>query len=175
MIIQQTLIKTIDPNKANRDYQIPSDFIPLELGKYDLILFGATGFTGKLAAVYLCQQYGGRDYNILYVYIYWKIPSYETYFLPPFPSCIILLFFLLHHLDEQIAKSSKVKWAIAGRSKEKLNALRKEISREVGNSDMMDVDVIIADTSNIDTLYNVVKDSRSVASTVGPYALYGRL
>jgi short subunit dehydrogenase-like uncharacterized protein len=81
----------------------------------------------------------------------------------------------LHHLDEQIAKSSKVKWAIAGRSKEKLNALKKEISREVVNSDMMDVDVIIADTSNIDTLYNVVKDSRSVASTVGPYALYGRL
>jgi short subunit dehydrogenase-like uncharacterized protein len=81
----------------------------------------------------------------------------------------------LHHLDEQIAKSSKVKWAIAGRSKENLNALRKEISREVGNSDMMDVDVIIADTSNIDTLYNVVKDSRSVASTVGPYAVYGRL
>jgi short subunit dehydrogenase-like uncharacterized protein len=40
---------------------------------------------------------------------------------------------------------------------------------------MMDVDVIIADTSNIDTLYNVVKDSRSVASTVGPYAVYGRL
>jgi len=38
--------------------------------KYDLILFGATGFTGKLAAVYLCQQYGGRDYNILYVCIY---------------------------------------------------------------------------------------------------------
>lgn len=175
MIIQQTLIKPIDPNKANRDYQIPSDFIPLELRKYDLILFGATGFTGKLAAVYLCQQYGGRDYNILYVCIYWKIPSYETYFLPPFPSCIILLFFLLHHLDEQIAKSSKVKWAIAGRSKENLNALRKEISREVGNSDMMDVDVIIADTSNIDTLYNVVKDSRSVASTVGPYAVYGRL
>jgi hypothetical protein len=59
-----------DPNKACRDYQIPRDFIPLEMRKYDLILFGATGFTGKLAAVYLCQQYGGRDYNILYVYIY---------------------------------------------------------------------------------------------------------
>lgn len=72
------------------------------------------------------------------------------------------------------AKSSKVKWAIAGRSKKKLEDLKKEISREVENLDMMDVDVIIADSSNIDTLYDVVKDSRSVASTVGPYALYGR-
>lgn len=72
------------------------------------------------------------------------------------------------------AKSDKVKWAIAGRSKEKLDDLKKEISREVGNSDMMNVDVIIADSSNIETLYDVVKDSRSVASTVGPYALYGR-
>jgi len=37
----------------------------------------------------------------------------------------------------------------------------------------MDVDVIIADMSNIDTLYEIMKDSRSVASTVGPFALLG--
>jgi hypothetical protein len=58
-----------DHVKAINDYKIPSDFIALEMRKYDLVLFGATGFTGKLAAVYLCQQYGGRDYNKRYVYI----------------------------------------------------------------------------------------------------------
>ena len=37
-----------------------SDSIPLMDRKYDLVLLGATGFTGKLAALYLCQQYGGK-------------------------------------------------------------------------------------------------------------------
>lgn len=30
---------------------------------YDLILFGATGFTGRLAALYLAKQYGLRDFS----------------------------------------------------------------------------------------------------------------
>lgn len=73
------------------------------------------------------------------------------------------------------ARSSNVKWAIAGRSKEKLVSLKNEISQELGDSDIMAVDVVIADTNDIDTLRNVVKDTRSVASTAGPFALYGRL
>jgi len=29
--------------------------------KYDLVLFGATGFTGKLAALYLAKTYGSNN------------------------------------------------------------------------------------------------------------------
>jgi hypothetical protein len=55
------------PVEAITDYETPNDNTPLEERKYDLVLFGATGFTGKLAAVYLCQQYGGKDCNIVHV------------------------------------------------------------------------------------------------------------
>lgn len=47
------------------EIETESDFncniIPLNDRKYDLVLFGATGFTGKIAAMYLCQQYGGKE------------------------------------------------------------------------------------------------------------------
>jgi hypothetical protein len=55
-----------DPVEVITDYETPNDKTPLEERKYDLVLFGATGFTGKLAAVYLCQQYGGKDYSIVH-------------------------------------------------------------------------------------------------------------
>ena len=35
-----------------------------DLKKYDLVLFGATGFTGKMAAVYIAKNYGGsKSFN----------------------------------------------------------------------------------------------------------------
>ena len=34
--------------------------IPRESRKYDIVLLGATGFTGKLGAAYLAKQYGGE-------------------------------------------------------------------------------------------------------------------
>jgi hypothetical protein len=54
------MIDDTAPTSKSDSYKIPDDFTPIKDRKYDLVLFGATGFTGKLAAIYLCQQYGGR-------------------------------------------------------------------------------------------------------------------
>ena len=47
---------------------------------------------------------------------------------------------------ELVGSKSKVKWAIAGRSKSKIEQTLQSISKELGSDDVLDVDVIITDT-----------------------------
>ena len=93
--------------------------------KYDIIVVGATGFTGRLVAEYLFETYG----------------------------C-----------------SGEVKWALAGRSAEKLHILKSELVQEKkGHS----LDVIICDTLDVVSVQSLVVQTRVICSTVGPYGLYG--
>ncbi|MDM7950829.1 saccharopine dehydrogenase NADP-binding domain-containing protein [Hydrogenophaga sp.] len=89
---------------------------------HDLIVFGATGFTGRLVAEYLNTTYGvGRD----------------------------------------------VKWAMAGRSLDKLRRVRDEL----GISE--DLPLLVADASDTAALKKLVAQTRVVITTVGPYQLHG--
>ncbi len=81
--------------------------------EFDLVLFGATGFTGKLVADYIAGH------------------------------------------------SAKPRWAIAGRSKAKLEALG------------LGVPVIVADAHDRAALDAIAKRTKVVCTTVGPYAKYG--
>ena len=90
--------------------------------KFDIIVYGATGFTGQLVAEYLAQHYRG-DRNL--------------------------------------------KWAMAGRSLEKLAAVRDAIGAPA------DTPLIVADAGNPASLKAMVDQTRLVLSTVGPYQLYG--
>ena len=90
--------------------------------KFDIIVYGATGFTGQLVAEYLARHYTGKD---------------------------------------------DPKWAMAGRSKEKLASVRDAIAAPA------DTALIVADASDPASLKAMVDQTRSVISTVGPYQLYG--
>jgi short subunit dehydrogenase-like uncharacterized protein len=90
--------------------------------KFDIVVYGATGFTGQLVAEYLAAHYKG-DGNL--------------------------------------------KWAMAGRSKDKLAAVRDAIGAPA------DTPLIVADASDPASLKAMVAQARSVISTVGPYQLYG--
>jgi short subunit dehydrogenase-like uncharacterized protein len=90
--------------------------------KFDIVVYGATGFTGQLVAEYLAAQYKG-DANL--------------------------------------------KWAMAGRSKEKLASVRDAIGAPA------DTPLIVADASDPASLKAMVAQTKSVISTVGPYQLYG--
>jgi short subunit dehydrogenase-like uncharacterized protein len=90
--------------------------------KFDIVVYGATGFTGQLVAEYLAAQYKG-DANL--------------------------------------------KWAMSGRSKDKLAAVRDAIGAPA------DTALIVADASDPASLKAMVDQTRSVISTVGPYSLYG--
>ncbi len=91
---------------------------------HDLVLFGATGFTGKLVAEYLAKH------------------------APP-----------------------KLRWAIAGRSKEKLEVVRNELVAV--NSELAGLPIVIADGLDEASLDALVPQANVVCTTVGPYAQYG--
>jgi short subunit dehydrogenase-like uncharacterized protein len=90
--------------------------------KFDIIVYGATGFTGQLVAEYLAQHYSGKG---------------------------------------------DPKWAMAGRSLEKLASVRDAIGAPA------DTALIQADASDPASLQAMVDQTRSVLTTVGPYQLYG--
>ena len=90
--------------------------------KFDIVVYGATGFTGQLVAEYLAQHYSGMG---------------------------------------------DPKWAMAGRSLEKLASVRDAIGAPA------DTALIQADASDPASLKAMVDQTRSVLTTVGPYQLYG--
>jgi short subunit dehydrogenase-like uncharacterized protein len=95
----------------------------LEAREFDLIVWGATGFTGTLVAEYLNRQYG---------------------------------------IDGDL------RWAIAGRSRQKLDELR----RALGDN-ARDLQILTADSLDENSMAELAKKTRVVLTTVGPYALYG--
>lgn len=87
---------------------------------FDVVVFGSTGFTGRLVAEYLAREYG-----------------------------------------------SDLRWAMAGRSTEKLAAVRDEIGAPA------DTPLIVADSSDPASLKALAEQTAAVITTVGPYQLYG--
>ncbi len=99
----------------------------------DVVVFGATGFTGALVVEYMLQQYG-------------------------------------------VGSSAEVKWAIAGRSKAKLEKVKCDLERRLGKeSGAADIPVIVADSANKSSLDEMCSGTKVVLSTVGPFQKYGSL
>ena len=92
--------------------------------KYDLVLFGATGFTGGLTAEYLAQN------------------------APP-----------------------STRWALAGRNRAKLEAVRTRLAAL--NPACAGLDLIEADVGDAEALRQLAQSTKVVVTTVGPYILYG--
>ncbi|MBC7770308.1 MAG: saccharopine dehydrogenase NADP-binding domain-containing protein [Phycisphaerales bacterium] len=90
--------------------------------EFDVIVYGATGFTGRLAAEYLLRTYGAEG---------------------------------------------EVRWAMAGRDREKLKA----VSIKLGAP--MNFPLIEAKTSDTGALDALAHRTRAVITTVGPYQLHG--
>jgi short subunit dehydrogenase-like uncharacterized protein len=90
--------------------------------KFDIVVYGATGFTGQLVAEYLASHYKN---------------------------------------DKQL------KWAMAGRSLDKLKSVRDAVGAP------SDTPLIVADSSDAASLQAMADQASLVISTVGPYQLYG--
>jgi short subunit dehydrogenase-like uncharacterized protein len=70
------------------------------------------------------------------------------------------------------SNSAPVKWAIAGRSREKLERVKQRLQEEY-HVDTSGLEIIVVDTSLPSTLPQLVQNTRVVATTAGPYTLYG--
>ena len=91
--------------------------------EFDVVVWGATGFTGALVAEYLLSQYG---------------------------------------------VDGSLRWAIGGRSEEKLATLRRTLGPQAAS-----LPSIVADSFDEQKLAAMAANARVVISTVGPYAKYG--
>lgn len=89
---------------------------------FDLVVHGATGFTGRLVVEYLLQRY---------------------------PA------------------GSGLRWAMGGRSAEKLASVREAIGAPA------DTPLVLTDSSDPASLQALMEQARLVLTTVGPYQLYG--
>lgn len=104
--------------------------------EFDLIVYGATGFTGNFLSEYLTNNYN-----------------------------------LLSGDENKNESEKKLKWAIAGRSESKLNELKKKLIAI--NENMKSLEIITADSNDLDSLWNMCSRTKVVVSTVGPYSKYG--
>lgn len=86
---------------------------------YDVVLYGASGFTGKQTVQYFAQH----------------------------------------------VTSGEVRWAIAGRNRQKLEQVKAQIG--------VDVDILVADSQDENAIDNIVSQTRALLNTAGPFALYG--
>ena len=91
---------------------------------HDVVLFGATGFTGRLVADYLAHG------------------------------------------------APTLRWAIAGRNRDKLARVKADLVKD--HPALAELTVLIADAADPAALAAVAKDARVVCTTVGPYAVHGR-
>lgn len=88
------------------------------MADHDLLLWGATGYTGRLVAGYLARH-----------------------------------------------APADLRWAIGGRDRERLEEIRAGLDR--------DVELVVGDAVDPESIEDVVRGARVVVSTVGPYARYG--
>lgn len=91
--------------------------------EFDIVVYGATGYTGRLVAEHFVREYGG--------------------------------------------KADAPKWAMAGRSRGKLEEVRREIGAP------LDTPLVVADADDAESLEAMCRRTRVVLTTVGPYQLYG--
>lgn len=59
----------------------------------------------------------------------------------------------------------QVRWAIAGRNRQKLEAVRDEVGAAV--------DILVADSQDQPAIDHVISQTRVLLTTAGPFALYG--
>jgi len=89
--------------------------------QFDVIIYGASGFTGRLVAEYLNAKYSPAELN----------------------------------------------WAMAGRSLDKLSAVRNEMGISA------DIPLIQADAGDAKSLADMAAQAKAIITTVGPYQSYG--
>ena len=75
---------------------------------------------------------------------------------------------LCRYLLDEFGTHGVLKWAVAGRSKPKLEELRRSLGDEAAS-----LPLVIADAADETALRTLCESTRVVVSTVGPYALYG--
>ena len=92
---------------------------------FHIVVWGASGFTGRLVCEHVARDYKG-----------------------------------------------KVNWAMAGRSKEKLESIRAELAEKYGD-DLNKTPILIGNLEDQSSLDQIATQTKVIISTAGPFAKYG--
>ncbi|HKK57673.1 saccharopine dehydrogenase family protein [Marinobacter sp.] len=95
-------------------------------------------------------------------------PTETTYDIVVFGATSFVGQILTDYLLQAYGAGKDLKWAVAGRSRSKLDALKTDLGEAAAG-----LPVIIADASDEAALQAMCDQTRVVISTVGPYALFG--
>lgn len=127
VVIPSKGIRSTEKPNLNEETYLLNDDEPIAVNDndriYDIVLYGASGFTGRLASLYVAKTYG-----------------------------------------------NKIRWCIAGRNIKALEEIKRQIY-EI-NPDLS-VPILIADANDKQALLQIVKHTKVIVSTAGPFALYG--
>lgn len=94
--------------------------------KLDVVVYGATGFTGRLVCEHLVKSYG----------------------------------------------AGSVRWAMAGRNRDKLESLRSELCQQY-SADASSIDILVGDAFDKPSLDAIASKTKVLLSTAGPFAISG--
>ena len=94
--------------------------------------------------------------------------STKTYDVVLFGATSFVGQILARYLLEEFGCNGRLRWAAAGRSKPKLEAVRADLGEGARQ-----LPLLVADAADLDALRKLCRQSRLVVSTVGPYALHG--
>ena len=75
---------------------------------------------------------------------------------------------LSDYLCNEMDGRKKLRWAMAGRSQAKLDAVKEKLG-DAGKA----IPTLVVDANDVKALTAMCEQTRVVASTVGPYGLYG--
>ncbi|XP_042308337.1 saccharopine dehydrogenase-like oxidoreductase [Sceloporus undulatus] len=74
----------------------------------------------------------------------------------------------------RVAAQEEIRWAVAGRSSEKLQAVLEKAAVKLGKPELKsEVAIILSDVSDPSSLANMAKQTAVVLNCVGPYRFYG--
>lgn len=102
---------------------------------YDLVVWGGSGFTGRLAAEYLAKTYTPGS------------------------------------ADPSAASKERVRWAIAGRDRTKLEGIRDDIMAK--HPHVKSIDILVGSNDDPSSLEAVASKANTILSFAGPFAKFG--
>ncbi|XP_073401225.1 saccharopine dehydrogenase-like oxidoreductase isoform X2 [Dendrobates tinctorius] len=99
---------------------------------YQIVVFGASGFTGQFVVEEVARAADGEDY-----------------------------------------RGQELRWAVAGRSKKKLEEVLSLAADKMGKPQLKSIDILISDIGDEASLAEMCKKTSVVLDCVGPYRFYG--
>ncbi|KAM9315924.1 saccharopine dehydrogenase-like oxidoreductase [Gastrophryne carolinensis] len=99
---------------------------------YQLVIFGASGFTGQFVVEEVARAADGADF-----------------------------------------RDQELRWAVAGRSKKKLQEVLDKAAQRLARPQLKAIDILICDVGDAGSLAQMAKKASVVLDCVGPYRFYG--